>query len=232
MGQRKTKYGRELTVKEFEEIKKNNELREVFIGPTFSPLRYFELGDHELIFERTSPLINRVEYSIIYDRHRYYDNLKRMEDMNNAPPYGCSQELIKTLPSSTHEILEDFFQKINFQRPAKLSEINIKKLQLKINAYNKDRAYYDLTIGLIVFCGEYLREKRGGHWEVKEARSLKGMYLSPSYVDQTGRDYDFWINGAVVGWFKKWYRGERANTSISEILTFASRPEIGVFPSK
>lgn len=137
--------------------------------------------------------------------------LKRM----TASPLKGLEDVIENIESNKEGLIGRLFTELGMTQPASLQDVDLKAMDTKIRKYGYRRASEDLYLPLIVFSGEYIRERKGGTWRVEKNPSYP-TELRPVFVGSSGRNYSFEINLQI----RKKLLG-KGKFSIAQILEFS-----------
>lgn len=184
--------------------------------PSISWTYLYECDSNVLVLENTKE--NR--YTLYYDRAKYYQEMEKTARLINERPLSKQQGIIKDIENQKAELLNSLFKDLNLVKPAKLNLVELKELDKKIKLYGYEEAYFNLLLNMLVFCGEYIREQKGGHWTVVSDAGNQGE-VEPIFIDDNGKKYGFWINTLLI----KGYM-ENEKISISDVISSALMPEI------
>jgi hypothetical protein len=66
----------------------------------------------------------------------------------------------------------------------------LKLISKKIKTCGIENTYNQLFFHLVIFCGEYIREKKDGHWEIQTKESYPNE-IEPTFVDGNDHNYHF-----------------------------------------
>ena len=182
----------------------------------FSSWSYvYECDDNTLIVENTK----EKKFVLYYDGKKFYEGIEYSRRLIDNHPLSSEKEqiIILDIENNISSLLDELFSELNIKSSGKLNDIDIKEFDKKLKLYGYEKAYFNLMLSLIVFCGEYIREKRGGHWDIG-ADPLGRM--EPIYKDREGQEYSFLINIVLFRQF------ERNFFNITSLIEGALEPPI------
>jgi len=184
------------------------------------PAAYFcnlyECDDNILIVENTK----ENKFTLYYDRTKYYAELMKSQRLINERPLLKQQPIIRDIKEQKTRLVSQLFSELGITQPDRLTKVDLKQLDKQLKAYGYEKAYYNLLLNLIVFCGEYVREYKAGNWVLQDDLRHPGEVI-PVYVDSTGRKYEFWINTLLIRQYP-----ETGKFDISSIIEGALQPEV------
>jgi hypothetical protein len=212
MGKLKDKYLKPNEAKEY--IAQHHGIKKQ--DPLIYYCNLYDCDNNTLVIESTKE--NR--FILYYDKIKYYEFVKKYKRLKNERPLAKQQQVIRDIEGQKKILISQLFSQIKMAEPDNLSKVDLKKLNNKLREYGYENAYYNLLLNLIVFCGEYMREQKGGEWILQNDIQHPGEVL-PVYMDSTGRRYDFWINNLLI---RQYMENERFN--IPAIIQSAMLPEI------
>lgn len=206
---------KKLNTVEFNSYLKSNNGKLV-ANPYFKHCNFYECDNNTLIVENTI----EKRATLYFDRIRYYKELDNIVKLRSESPLKKDREIIKSLEVNKDSLLRDFFDTLGLKQPESLIDIDLKLLDKKLKQYGYQRSFENLLLPLIVFAGEYIKEKKGGHWIIEIDRSYPSE-LVPVFVDSTGRREDFSIS------IQKDFI-ERKKINMHEVISFALLPKFGI----
>lgn len=119
---------------------------------------YYECDDNVLVVENTIAKMA----TIYFNREKVYEDERKRKEMGNFNPFTSKQEIVKNIETQKELLIQELFRELNIKKEDHLSKIDLEKLNRKIKAYGYEKAIQRLYLNLIVFAGEYIREKRFG----------------------------------------------------------------------
>lgn len=209
----KHKYKRLKTSEALEYIEKDKVVKK---NHPFSPWSYmYECDDNILIVENTK----EKKFTLYYDRKKFYEDIEYTQRLINNHPLSSKEEqaIILDIENNKSLLLDRLFSELDIKPSGQLNDIDLKEFDKKLKLYGYEKAYFNLMLNLIVFCGEYIRERKGGFWNI---HSDNRGWVEPVYKDKDGRDYSFEINTVLFRQFEK----NRFN--ISDLIDRAITPPI------
>jgi len=201
-------------------LKSNN--GKLVANPYFRHCNFYECDNNTLIVENTI----EKRTTLYFDRLRYYKDLDNIIRLRSESSLKKDQEIIKSLELNKNRLLQDFFDSLGLRHPESLIDTDLKLLNKKLKQYGYQKSFENLLLPLIVFAGEYIKEKKGGHWIIENNKSHPSE-LEPVFIDSTGRRYDFEINIAIQKDFN-----ERKKIDIEEVISFALLPKFQISTKK
>lgn len=185
-------------------------------NPFFKNSHFYECDHNTLIIENTTE--NRV--TLYFDREKYYRERDNLSRRRNQSPVKDKQSLIENIRDTRDELVRQLFSELNMKRPETLVSTDLAKMDRAIKKYGYENAFEKLTLNLIVFAGEYIREKRGGDWLVEPNPSYP-KELEPIFVDGSSKRYSFELNVQLQKQFL-----EKGTIKMTGILKFALLPPV------
>lgn len=202
--------------KDFTEFLKKHHGKRVTNEYASDYVNYYECDDNTLVIENTKTLQIWVEY----DREKFYEEKRKILKWNEFEPFLLKQTEIMKLPNSKEQLMNEFFHFLKLKKEYPLSNIDLKKVDKSIKAYGYEKAIENLYTNILVFAGEYIREKRGGDWTIrKDTQASDKSNYKPVFVDEKGKNYDFDLNVILL---KTFFEKKRIN--IKQQIEFALLP--------
>ena len=173
--------------------------------------RYYECDDNILVIENT---IDKM-VTIYFDREKVYQQEKDNLKWQNFNPLKNQQTLIFNVKNNHEIILSELFDILKMKKGSYLVNTDLDALNRAIKKYGFGNSIKNLYLNIIVFVGEYIREKRGGEWIVVEDPSFPSQ-VKPVFIDTENKNYDFEINILLLKNFN-----EKKNINVKDIIGFA-----------
>ena len=186
-----------------------------------SHCNYYECDDNILVIENTLAK----DINIFYDREKVYEEERKIQERKNFNPLKNSQDLIFHLEDHKHIVLNELFDSLKMIKESTLSNVDLDSLNKAIKKYGYQNVIDKLYLNLVVFAGEYIREKYGGQWTIDKDRARPTQF-EPIFRDSKNRDYRFEINYSILKSFN-----ESRRLNMKQILEFALLPKLKVLPN-
>src|SRR5579859_3771287 len=185
-------------------------------NPYFKDCNFYECDNNTLVIENTI----EKKATLYFDRQKYYLEMDKVVRREQRSPLKDKQGLIENIRLCKDELIQELFSELKVKRPENLNSTNLVELDSAIRKYGYENAYERLTLNLIVFSGEYIRETKGGYWLVQSNISYPSE-LDPVFIDSSGKRYDFAFNIQIQKQFL-----EKGKFKMADIIEFALLPQV------
>jgi hypothetical protein len=152
-------------------------------------LDYYEFDDGSLLLVMKQLTGRRA--TLYYDKDAYVKNMIKIREWNTNTPLGKQQDIIQNLSQNIQPLLNELYLKLKLEA-AKTTDVDLNEIDKAIKKYGYEKAYEDLFLNLIVFCGEYLKVRLGGGWITEKSKKNE---LVPIFIDGEKRRHELnsWI---------------------------------------
>ncbi len=159
-----------------------------------SPKVYFECDNTFYIKEDN----RKKEVYLFKNKQEFLVHLELNEREDIFTPLKGKEDIITDIDKYKTSLITNFVKEIKYDFNGDFKTIDLDKFNAKINKYTNLRDLYkNYYLNFIVFLGEFVRHKKGGHWEYK-TNIGRPTELIPYFVDSTKNDYEFLINVLLV----------------------------------
>jgi len=210
----KTKSLKKKDLKEFLEKNHGTKVTNTFDESDY--VNFYECDNNMLVIENTKAM----QTWIVFDRKKFYEDQKKQQKWFAFKPFQMKQSEIKDLSNSKEKLMNEFFDSLKVTRTFPISNIDLNKVNQAIKGYGYEKAIENLYTNLIIFMGEYVKEKRSGDWVIKRDESVtRDINYKPVFVDEKGKDYDYDFNVVLL---KTFY--EKKKIDIKQQIEFSLLP--------
>lgn len=161
--------------------------------PNGNDINYYVFENKDLIIEEK----NKENIITVYDDElSLYENLNDTSKKALTGSFFGKRKIVEKLDLYNNIVLDELFQKLCLDKEKKLRNVDLKLFNQALEDFGYNECLNNLYLHLIVFTGEYLKEKYNtGHWEFERIK-IHPFESIPHFVFNK-KDLAFAINASI-----------------------------------